>query len=79
VYVCDVLIFFFLPTGFKLDETQIAQLRLERVYIKARVRIFWNVKTQKMKIAILKHPPPRIVELTHELRCVALHVEYAER
>jgi len=45
----------------------VAQLRLERVAIKARVRIFWHPKAQKMKIAILKNPPPMLSDLTHEL------------
>lgn len=44
-----------------------AQLRLDRVAIEMRVRIFWYAKMEQMKIMVLKYPSPKLVDLTHEL------------
>jgi len=56
-----------LLSGFKLAEAQVAQLRLDRVAIEMRVRIFWYAKMEQMKIMVLKYPSPKLVDLTHEL------------
>ena len=49
------------------SEAALARLRLERVSVEARVRIFWHPRAQKAKVVMLSEPPPKVVELSHEL------------